>query len=308
MTYFYEAYGLKIGSEIALPELKLRTEDSGGEPDVKIRWGRIRTQTANQDGYHFERAYDDDVIYTCRGVGWYRVLHGSEIIVQPAAGADVALVRLFILGSAMALIFNQRAMVALHCSAVAFDGVAVAFAGDQGEGKSTMAAHCLAIEGAKLISDDVLAFAQAADGTPLVHPGIPHLKLWRNSLESIGRSSVDLQRDWFRSEKFQMPIASRFATTLTPLSCIYVLTTDANAGEGTFERLRGAAAVDALIANTYRPESLEDSVQRPRHFRALLALERRLSVYRYGRSRDLTCVPEMATKIRERHIAEETMT
>ena len=300
MTKYYKAYGQKIASDIELPELAhASTEPS--EYDVRIRLGRISSQTAGEGGYRFGEAAHDVATFSCPGVADYHVRGGREILVQPNPGADVALVRLFVLGSAMALILNQREILCLHCSAVAFDGKVVAFAGDQEEGKSTLAAHCMALEGAVLVSDDVLAIAPDGGETPMALPGIPNLKLWRRSLETLGRDASRLRADWYRADKFHVPVADNFATAPLPLTHFYALVSDEAAGSGVFERLRGSAALDTLLVNTYRLESLDDGEQRARHFQALAKLERGLEVWRFRRARDLARVGESARRIRERH-------
>ena len=300
MTYFYEAYGLILGSEIALPELSEQSRSWTGEPDIAVRWGKAADGTCERDGYLYGSAGHQDATFASRGVGNYRVRAGSEILVEAAEGADQAVVRLYILGSAMALAFHQRGMVALHASAVAFDGVAVAFAGDQGQGKSTLAAHCLAGGDAVLVADDVLVVALDAAGRPVAYPGIPTLKLWRAALASLERGTDGLRADWFRAEKFHLPAAERFATKPTPLSCVYVLDSAAAADGDRIDRLSGAAALDALLANSYRLEALEDHVQRPHHFRAVTRIARALDVCRLARSRDLAKVNLTAATIRDR--------
>lgn len=58
---------------------------------------------------------------------------GKRIVVSPIPGADERKVRLFILGTCMAVIMMQRGILPLHGSAVVIDGWAYAFVGHSGQ-------------------------------------------------------------------------------------------------------------------------------------------------------------------------------
>jgi hypothetical protein len=71
--------------------------------------------------------------------------------------------------------------VAIHANAVSLKGLAIAFAGDSGMGKSTLSAYC-ASRGAGFVTDDVLV----VDSNGLVHPGNRRLKLYPHTGENLG--------------------------------------------------------------------------------------------------------------------------
>jgi hypothetical protein len=58
-------------------------------------------------------------------------------------------------GTVSAFVLTLRGHTVLHASAVAIDGTALAFVGQSGRGKSTLAT-VLCLEGAELVTDDVL--------------------------------------------------------------------------------------------------------------------------------------------------------
>lgn len=304
MAKHYKAYGLRIVSEIEIPELREEPESRLDGIDVRILLESFEHGASPQPGFSFA-AGEDEAVFVQPEAAVYRVREGREILVRPFPGADAALVRLYVLGSAMALLLNQRGIVSLHCSAVAIDGLAVAFAGDPGEGKSTLAAHLLGLPGAELVTDDVLAVDASTASVPQAFPGVPQLKLWRKSLTSIGRSASDLRQDWQRADKFHLPARERFTDRPRVLACLYVLTSDEAAGDGRFERLRGAEAVGALIRHTYRLGSLDDARQRPAHFRQLVDIAGRVEIWRFRRARNLDRVHVSAHMLLERHIAPE---
>jgi hypothetical protein len=233
-------------------------------------------------------------LLTMPQIARYCVRDGRDVLVEPEPAADPSLVRLFILGSVMGVICHQRGMLALHASAIARGDEAVAFVGQQGQGKSTLAAHCLAHPSVRLVADDILVISFDADGQPWAHPGMPAVKLWRDSLQALGRSVDGLTADWLRAEKFLLPVAEHLAAAPVRLSRVYVLADDPDAGDGSIHALPGAAAVAALVANSYRLEYLEGSEQRLAHFAASSRLAERVAVHRLARCRNLPRVGSTA--------------
>ena len=108
--------------------------------------------------------------------------------IDPAPGVEERLLRLSLLGPALALILHQRGLLVMHASVVARGDRAVAFLGKNGWGKSTIAA-ALHTKGYDLVTDDVAAVRFDADG-PHVFPSFPQMKLWPEAATLLG-SSLD---------------------------------------------------------------------------------------------------------------------
>ena len=109
-------------------------------------------------------------------VGAFLVRGGKEIIVDAISGVEESLIRLPLLGMVLAAVLQQRGLLVLHASAVAFNGDAVAFLGGSGWGKSTLAATLYA-RGHPLVADDLVAVDVGGRENPIVLPGFPQLKL-----------------------------------------------------------------------------------------------------------------------------------
>ncbi len=86
---------------------------------------------------------------------------GEEVLCAPPAVTPWRWQR-FLVGRALPLAALLRGYELLHASAVAFDERMVAIVGPSGSGKSTLALH-LALRGAPLLTDDVLALARDRD-------------------------------------------------------------------------------------------------------------------------------------------------
>jgi hypothetical protein len=115
---------------------------------------------------------------------------------------------------------------------------------------------------------------------------MPSLKLWRDALETLGRRADGLRPDWFRAEKFHLPMSEELVEGPLPLARVYVLEDDAEAGAARIETIGGATAAAALIAHTYRVQYLDAAAQRPTHFAASARLVGKVGVRRLARRRD----------------------
>jgi hypothetical protein len=283
--HFYEIYGLTVSSNDALPELEPRRRRAPGKADLFVTIKRPAPRLERSSNHRFETV-PRRASLELPDVGRYEVRDGKEIVVTPEPVADPALVRLFLLGSVIGLALHQRGLLPLHASAVAVNGRAIAFVGDEGQGKSTLAAHCLACGADSLVADDVVVVSRDSSDTWWAQPGMPSLKLWRDALDRLSQPTDDLRPDWFRADKFHLPQSGGIAQRPMPLSGIYVLESDPNAGAGRIEPINGSAATVLLIAHTYRMEILEPTQQRASHFAACTHLAATIPVRRLLRERD----------------------
>ena len=212
-------------------------------------------------------------------VASYCVTGGSEIVVQPEAGAAEQNIRLFLLGSAMGLVLHQRRLLPLHANAVEIRGKAVAFMGASGEGKSSLAAwfhdHHF-----QIIADDVCVVRFGSGGQPVASPGVPRLRLSKEVLEATGRQAADYERSYAGDEgfeKYDVPVAAyAVATDELQLGAVYLL------GRGKqflIQQLHGVGAVEAVIANTYRGSFISVVGDARAHFEACLKLVDRTPVF-----------------------------
>ena len=244
----YLSYGLRIGSELALPDL-LPAE---GAVDVTIRFGRVDIyQTPSPvNGLHW--AGEDEACLSFERIGSFLVRQGREIVVDPAPGEDERWVRNAVMGPVMATLLYQRGWLTLHASSTAVGGRAVAFMADRGWGKSTMAA-AMVTRRYGLVADDVTAIKTDGNG-PVVTPGYPLLKLWPEAAASVNEDPATLPEIAPGAYKRNLPARRRFSSAPLPLGCIYVLD-QGRALE--IEPLRPQEAFTELIRNTYGRKLLQ---------------------------------------------------
>jgi hypothetical protein len=170
-------------------------------------------------------------------------------------------------GSAVnALLHDLAGKIALHASAVAIEGRAVMFLGENGAGKSTAAAEMCLQHRADLLADDVALVETESAGVKIL-PSEAYHSLTRDSCIAIGvprgrtRASGDKRR--LQSSSFArgpcelaLAVALRFCSTST---------------KATLQPLRGGDAARLLIAAATRFD-IEDVDARRREFEQLTTL------------------------------------
>jgi len=222
----YEAYGLRWMSQFPLPELQIvqgGADVDTSSVDVYIQVADLKTRWNEWDvGRDNFVARDGSLFFRIEDIGLFFMEQGNRIIVSPEPGADNKKVRLFILGTCMAVIMMQRSILPLHGSAVVIDGWAYAFVGHSGAGKSTLSA-ALASRGYPLLTDDVVALTWDAGGRAIVSPGYPQQKLWQPSLDGFGMKQQDYATVHAEITKYAIPVQHYFHDRCVPLAAVFEL-------------------------------------------------------------------------------------
>jgi hypothetical protein len=294
------AYGLRVQSELALPEL---SPSASTAADVLVRLAPIAWRPPAGDhaeGYvcgnmHAAYIYVDEV-------GAFAVRAGREIIIDRAPGATDAQLRVFLLGGALGLLLHQRGRLVLHASAINVDSGAVAFLGNSGQGKSTTAA-ALHARGHTMLADDMIALEIGAHA-PLMAPGFPRLKIWPEVADTLGLRLADLHEFNPEDQRRDWRSTAAHATAPLPLRRIYVLETADVGDEPSIERLGAQDAFAMLIQFSYAVGLLGTTAATPAHFQHCVQLAGSVPIYRLWRERRLSDLPRIAALIDE-HLGTE---
>lgn len=274
----YSVFGLRVRSEIELPEL--HRADGQSAPDLVVRKGEIADQADDRPGIQEQ---DGALVLTIPDVARYRMADGVEIVIDAVPGTPERNIRLYLLGSALGAILHQRGLLPLHANAVEVNGQAVAFMGKSGAGKSTLAAW-FNDQGFRVLSDDVCVVEFSEDGRPRVGPGLARLRLSREALHATGRDVDDYERSFVGDdspEKYDVAMirGSAFPERV-PLAAVYLL--DRDGGRG-IEPITGVAAMEAAFANTYRGWYVPKFGGALDHWSACVNLVRSTSMFQVGR-------------------------
>jgi hypothetical protein len=218
-----------------------------------------RAQATRADGSPLWSLHERDGAYLLRLDGSSEIeldLPRGRAVLRPEDGVPLEGAVQDFLGSGLALAGALRGRVVLHASAVATEDGAVAFVGNSGAGKSTVAGW-LASRGAELAAEDLLVL-EPGDGRFDVLPGSSALKLDRSGpLDGAGDEPVPRSphKGWARAAAAAEPV---------PLRALFLLERDADGPP--VEPVRGSAAFAALmghvtVAGLMRPETLGGSLQ-----------------------------------------------
>ena len=273
----YDVFGLRVASELPLADLRPASGERA--TDVAIRWGDVAPPETPPTGLIVE---GDLALLCIEGIARYAIRGGREIVVEADPAASERNLRLFLLGSAFAAILHQRSLLPLHANAIVVEGKAIAFLGHPGAGKSTMAAW-FHDRGFPVLADDVCVVTLDQAGRPIAHPGLPRLRLWREALEASGRVADDYELSFDAMDKYDVPARTSDISGGVPLDHLYILEKAEGPDGAAVERLRGARAVEALVANTYRGAYVPLMGLTQRHLLACAAVAGKVPVFRASR-------------------------
>ena len=285
----YAAYGLHIRSEIPLPFF-VGVRDA--EPDITIRIDRVGPRAGRT---WLWSVVPGVVRLNVKGVGCYLIRGGREIVVQPAGGSEEA-VRVFLLGSALAVCLQQRGMFTTHASSIETGGGSVLFMGSSGSGKSTLLA-ALIERGYRMLADDLTGVVLGAGGRPTALPAVPCVRLWADAVDALGwreRTRGKLRREL---EKHLAPVDGFRATPLV-VRAVFVLETH-NRDHIKVLSVRPADAVKVLFRYTYRKRGVRPAGGAAEHFRVMTALARRVRVQRLKRPAHPFLLDALADRIEQ---------
>lgn len=270
--YRYKVFGLRVASDMELPEL-LPEINPHGTPEVQIRFGQVPAESigvmAKNRNY---QATEDQFLMQVPGVGRYHVTKGNSILIEPAVQAEDRFVRLFLLGTVFGTLLMQRRIVPIHGSAVIINGCGVIFTGESGAGKSTLLA-AFRERGYPYLTDDVAAVKISADGVPWVLPAYPQQKLWRDSAETVGVDVASLTPIYIFADKdkFAVPAHKGFCSSPVPLAAVYKLEAERRQ-DVSLRSITGMDKLTVLLNHTYRLELFEGLGLKAAHLKHCAAI------------------------------------
>ena len=275
----YRLYGLRVTSDVALPELLPATGDESDT--IRLRRASVPADAVAEDHRvgAFCRVSEDALLLEVPDIARFLVRDGKTVDFEMAKGASEDSVRLFLLGSCIGAILFQRGHMLLHGNAFEVGDGCVICVGPSGAGKSTLAAAMMA-RGHRIVADDVCPID--ADG--FVIPGMPRLKLWQDSARQMEIETDGLARIRPELAKFNLPLGEAFRSEPAGVKAVYVLS-PWNEDHFEIEEIDGLRRFQVLRNNTYRYRYMSGMGGAPEHLKQCAALAPRVAMARIQRPR-----------------------
>jgi hypothetical protein len=293
--FSYFAYGLRIDSEISIPEF---CESEPTPVDISIRLispRDIQEIFPPENPYFYFAEGHTDIKVPSTGI--FSIRQGREIRVVLENGSDPNRLHLFLTGNIFAFLLLQRGHLVLHASAACVRGQAAAFLGMPGVGKSSIVAALHQL-GHTILVDDVTAIDFGSNPASII-PAYPQIKLDVEAARSLGidpQTLIGLAED---EEKRAFRFSERFLRFNQPLSKVYVLS---DQGDQTFQRVSSQDAIVEMIRNSYPTRFAQAGGAN--HFLQCVELIKRVPVYRLKRPSALRGLSEFAALLAD-HITSD---
>ena len=282
----YSAYGLTIKSEIALSTVVSAAKNF----DVVVNIADL----SNKNSQQINNNQLNNVLGSIPGVAKFLISDGQKILVEPESNVDEPILSPCILGSAMAILLQQRGLLVLHASCVVINGFAIAFLGNSGDGKSTI---CSAFHsrGYRILTDDVMAINTNQDSIYVI-PSIPEIKLRSDSSNLIGYPAGTLSPLHPMTQKKVYKIESGFSSEPITLKKIYVL------DKGQQNKIQPLSSQDSfieLVKHTRAVKTLKSQNLEQAHFKKCAKIAEKIAISRLIRKFTLSELPYLVSLIED---------
>lgn len=291
MSYFYQAFGLSIQSDIALPPLF--EKPSVKTPDIQVVLADVSETGLEQADMvkPFSQFNQTQLWLNIIDVARFEVT--ANLIKVDPLSEDWDSIRLFLLGSCFGAIMHLKQDLVLHGNTIKFGDECAVFMGPSGNGKSTLASAFYK-KGYQILADDLAR----VDETLCVQPSYPQLKLWEDSARKLEIDTSVLKRIRPQNAKFAVPIQDSFFNQPLPVKALYILNTH-NQDDFIFEELSGVNKFQPLKNNTFRPHFTQAFGMQKVHLKRVSQLANQARVVRITRPNYGFQIDELVKRIEQ---------
>ncbi|MGE0407119.1 MAG: hypothetical protein AB7O65_12550 [Candidatus Korobacteraceae bacterium] len=219
---------------------------------------------------------------------------GSRVLWRRCTGVSDEVLFTYLLGQVLSFCLLARGIEPLHATSVVVDGKAIAFLGNCGYGKSTLASVFLS-RGYPLLTDDVLVLEFGERGV-LAYPSIPRLKLLPESADAFFQGRRSIPMNTLTNKMIFALSGDQHVSHPVPLAVLYMVPPEPNGESISIGEVEGQERFIALIKSAFN-----DSVLTPARLQRQFAFANRLRtsvpVKRLSHPRRLGLVPEVADAI-----------
>lgn len=272
--YKYSAFGLTIESE-----LELLAPFAEGDADLVIEYGNSpRELESSLVDCGWVKSNENESIVFIKDIACFYVTNGNHITIENLGTEDEEQIRLYLMGTCMGAILQQRGIIPLHGSCVCKDGKALVITGNSGAGKSTTAAEFLK-RGWKLMSDDVTPIVECS-GTYMARSTYPGQKMWQDTIDRSDNSDrvvKNIIREDDGRQKFQLQAKNSYVNTSLPL--MYGVYLIPGSEKLLMDEVIGFAKTDMLMRNLYRAFMVGDKTGKSNQLKTCVKLGEQIRLF-----------------------------
>jgi hypothetical protein len=273
--------GWHTHSDIVLTGVPPSVND-GRTPDVTIEIASDPPPTTKSTGRFVFQHTTECSLIRIEDVADFEIRRGRQIRVWPAAGATQKDIEIFLFGLAWATLCHQRGVLPLHASAIATGMGITAFAGHSGAGKSTTAALLNSL-GYELIADDILSVSFNQNFIPGAWPYLRRLKLHRDPITQFAYTPAEVVSETLDKDRYFVRPKHGGEDKWRRLERLYLLENEVTETHVPIQQLTGAAAVCALVDQTYHLNFIFGTRQLGNHLEFCTRLASTIPIYRVHR-------------------------
>ncbi len=222
---------------------------------------------------------------------------GTEVVAHPALDTDRGTIEHLYINQLVPLAMSRQGRPAYHASVVTVAGGAVAFLGNTGAGKSTLAAS-FALRDSAFLTDDALLIEEADVGCTVM-PSHPSLRLWDDSVEALVDANSPQADPISYSTKTRLLAgdALSYSEASQPLRAAFVLSGE-DAPAIRVSALSGLDRYMAWIGNSFLLD-IEDPELLARHFEWTHRISGTVPTFSLDYPRDYGILPDVHDAIRQ---------
>lgn len=214
---------------------------------------------------------------------------GKEVVAYRMHGVSDQTIDHLCLNQVQPLALSRQFKLVLHAAAIEIENFAVAFLGQSGQGKSTLAASFSA-HGFRFLTDDGLLLKKGLQGY-IIDPGHPSIRLWQDSRDALIPDTTKVAPPVAYTSKLRLLADTDVAhcDVARPLRCVYFLGGD-NADSVSIEPVKGCDAVIELVKNSFLLD-IEEREMLIHHFSQLTELAKIQPFYKLDYPRRYDALP-----------------
>lgn len=284
IKYYYEVYGLKIKSDIKLPEL-VESNDANYEINICIGITPIDVLKSIEQGRNLY-INCEEIWFNIKSVGTYLIYNGNTIVVDKDIDADIEDVKAYLLGSALGMILFQRNTLAIHGGTVVINNKTLTIVGDSGAGKSTLTT-ALRLHKYLFMADDV----SVINDNLMINSSYPQQKLCKDTMLKLGYELSKFKKIDDDREKYKIPVKEDFISKPVKMGAICEIKIGDNS-KVEIEEIKGKEKLIILINNIYRVELIKKSGIQPEYFKKCLKIAQNIKFYRMYRPQNKYTISE----------------